>query len=577
MAMRRPGSTVGPVRPCSRRALLAILAASVTGCLPTGNAPIGRHLVSDRTLTGVHFSPSEIDGIPSHVLVTGPTQEKIDYYTPTVADLYAIPEGTRSGAALGEAKLLAARSPVPQGAPADYAVQTDIRGRLLVERSVGPTWDYEIFRIDLVTGAEDLLGTAGWDPPNPMLTLSPGRTRVLLGWSSATVWDLGGENASVNTRGEASFVGEDLYYNEYSGPNNQTPNLWRVKPRGQPELLASNAFVSLAFATDLGPRLILGRYLSTVDPRGAPGYLVFDPATLQEIPLPPDLYMYQGLPWNSKFLLNSPPASPDGHWLLSQYSGDVTFFNWLTSEIQHPDLATSGGGNEWEWRPRHEELWFGTFLSALTTLSIWKPDTDVTTVRLAPFQNYQAPTARSLSIFTSDGGHFFSTFRPGDKAYPLPPLYLGSADDPTGPLCQITPDGIQVDSHWELADGRVLAGAWTWDDDESRKNYYLVDPHTGASQAFAINGQVVALGHTRALALVDWQIDRKTGDLCLIDLATGAQTLLAKNVYTVAVDPGTHADVPPDIDALAAGTRIAFLVRNPFASPYDGLWVAELP
>ena len=105
----------------------------------------------------------------------------------------------------------------------------------------------------------------------------------------------------------------------------------------------------------------------------------------------------------------------------------------------------------------------------------------------------------------------------------------------------------------------------------------VVDPDTGASQSFVINGQVVALGHTRALALVDWQIDRKTGDLCLIDLATGAQTLLAKNVYTVAVDPGTHADVPPDIDALAAGTRIAFLVRNPFASPYDGLWVAELP
>ena len=69
----------------------------------------------------------------------------------------------------------------------------------------------------------------------------------------------------------------------------------------------------------------------------------------------------------------------------------------------------------------------------------------------------------------------------------------------------------------------------------------------------------------------------KEAEFCFVDLATGAQTLLAENVYTVAVDPGTHADVPPGMNALAAGTRIAFLVRNPFASPYDGLWVAELP
>ncbi len=564
---------VGPVRPCSRQALVAILGASVGACLPAGDAPIGRHLVSDRTLTGVHFSPSEIDGIPSHVLVTGPAQEVGDYSTSPVADLYAIPEGATSGAALDEAKLLAARSPVPQGAPADYPVQTDIRGRLLVERSVSSTWDYELVRIDLVTGAEDLLGTAAGDLWGPMFTLSPGRTRVFVG--SGTVWDLDGEHASVDTRGEAGFVGEDLYYNQYSGSDNQDRNLWRVKPRGQPELLASNAFINFAFATDLGPRLLLGRYLSTVNATVALRYLVFDPATLQEIPIPPDLYMDQGLPWNSKFLLDSPPASPDGHWLLSQYSGDVTFFNWITSEIQQPALGTSGGGYSWEWRPQHEELWFGRFLSTFTTLSIWKPDTDVTTVQLAPFQNCQAPAGRCVSVFTRDGGHFFSSFRPGDKPYPLPPVYIGSADDPAGPLYQITPDGTQVDSHWELADSRVLVGAWS--DDKSRQNYYLVDPGTGVSQAFAINGQVVALGHTRALALVDWQLDRKTGDLCLIDLATGAQTLLAENVYTVAVDPGTHADVPPGMNALAAGTRIAFLVRNPFASPYDGLWVAELP
>jgi hypothetical protein len=63
----------------------------------------------------------------------------------------------------------------------------------------------------------------------------------------------------------------------------------------------------------------------------------------------------------------------------------------------------------------------------------------------------------------------------------------------------------------------------------------------------------------------------------LIDLATGVQTLLAQDVYAAAVDPGIHAYVAPGTDALAPGTRIAFLVRNRMDSPYDGIWVAELP
>ena len=88
---------------------------------------------------------------------------------------------------------------------------------------------------------------------------------------------------------------------------------------------------------------------------------------------------------------------------------------------------------------------------------------------------------------------------------------------------------------------------------------------------------MVALGHTRALAHVNWENGPGTGDLCLIDLATGAQTLLAENVYAAAVDTGIHADVPAGTDALAPGTRIAFLVRNRMDSPYDGVWVAELP
>ena len=88
---------------------------------------------------------------------------------------------------------------------------------------------------------------------------------------------------------------------------------------------------------------------------------------------------------------------------------------------------------------------------------------------------------------------------------------------------------------------------------------------------------MVAVGKTRALALLQWEGGRNSGALTLIDLVSGAQTLLAEDVYLATVDPGHFAAVPPDTDLLVPGTEIAFLSRGRFASPYDGLWVTRLP
>jgi hypothetical protein len=48
--------------------------------------------------------------------------------------------------------------------------------------------------------------------------------------------------------------------------------------------------------------------------------------------------------------------------------------------------------------------------------------------------------------------------------------------------------------------------------------------------------------------------------------------VLGENVYSAALEPG-----PLDADRLAPGKRVAFLVRNRLAGPYDGLWMATLP
>jgi hypothetical protein len=340
-----------------------------------------------------------------------------------------------------------------------------------------------------------------------------------------------------------------------------------VAPDGQPELLDHNTRLFTTFATDQGFRLILARDFAPAD-ASLPDYRYsfFDPATLQESP-----FSSEAVPdylWEPSAVL----ASPDGHWLaflsaITTTADTLTLFNWVTSEAQQIDVSDCSA---WEWRPGHEELWL-TINDG--TLRIWRPETGVIAMPVAPVQNARAPNG-TFSIFTSDGNYWFS-MRPGQESSDEQALYVGSADDPAGPAYQVTPAGAQIYSHWELADGRILAGAWTTFGD--RRDYYLVDPSTGASQGFAVNGLLVALGHTRALAHVNWEAGLGSGDLSLIDLATGAQTLLAQDVYAAAVDPGVHADMPTGTDALATGTRIAFLVRNRIDSPYDGVWIAELP
>jgi hypothetical protein len=224
-------------------------------------------------------------------------------------------------------------------------------------------------------------------------------------------------------------------------------------------------------------------------------------------------------------------------------------------------------GTNIEWRPASAELWIPTLPDGFC---IWRPDeAALTTVQATLYAYTRAPDGKQ-SVFTRDGRHWFSTDN-GDR----PTISVGSSDDPTSARLPLNPNGTVTTSHWETDDGRILVGAWT--SSEYRKDAYLVDADAGTSRALASAGYLVALGHTRALALLNWEVSRATGDLTLIDLASGEKTVLAEDVYAVDVDRGKSADVPSGTDALAPGTRVAYLTNNRLASPWDGLWVASLP
>lgn len=564
----------------SRRGRAALVAAcAIAGCLPAGPPPVGQQLISDRTLMFVNFSPSETEGVPSHVLVTGPADSSVSWYSTTysVAPLYLVPEPSAAGpvGGLASAKLLASRSTY------DFApFPTDSLGRLL-GRFYSPSASsplFEIERVNLQTGIQEYLGLVPSDPSQPTITLSPGRTRLIVGGNGDfTVYDLDRAGTYFSTSwAHPTFVGEDLYLSLYSTIlSGDTPfvvaDLFRLKAYGQLEKVFASAALVSAFPTAQGTRLLLN--VATELAPLTTSYVLLDPETLQATPF---------LSGGDETVLSAgwAPASPDGQWLpvvllpasvppdQSADAWSLGFVNLTTNEIRTTgfSLGSVYGPVGGQWRPGHDEFWFAAYDG---TLRVWKPDSRVTSFSALPFAYYQSPSGQK-SFFTPDGNHWFSSSATDGSA-----VFVGSADAPEGPVYGVNPSGTDTYSYWPLSDGRLLVGVeiphvWLGD-------YFIVDPATGASQAFANSVFVVAVGNNRALVLFNWELQSGSGDLTLVDLETSHQIVLAEGVYSVAVDPGISAAVPPGSDALAPGTRVAYLLRNRIASPYDGLWIAELP
>ena len=366
----------------------------------------------------------------------------------------------------------------------------------------------------------------------------------------------------------SAFVGEDFYYvDQLSGASSVLGgSLHRIKPGAAPEVLLSfTGIVSFQpILSDRTPQLLL----SLVTDGGYAPFSLLDTDTLKTNSLPADKGQAQFV-----------SASSDGHWLAflstiaasdaSQPSDHRLFlYDWTTGSYATVDSARIGQtlGTYVEWRPGRAEVWFSALPSGF---GIWRPDAGLTAVRGTLDPYVRAPDGKP-SVFTGDGRHWFSA-----SAGERPTIYVGSSDEPMAPLQALNPRGTVTTGHWETDDGRLLVGAWTLD--ANRKDIYLIDADAGTSRALASAGHLVALGHTRALALLNWETSRLSGDLTLVDLTSGAQTVLARDVYEMAVDRGKSADVPSGSDPLAPGTRVAYLTNNRLASPWDGLWVALLP
>src|SRR3954465_2606408 len=216
------------------------------------------------------------------------------------------------------------------------------------------------------------------------------------------------------------------------------------------------------------------------------------------------------------------------------------------------------------WRPRHDEAWIVTFARVI----VWRPGIGFTEVPAARVAFPGLIDASGPSPFTSDGDRFFAYGPEGnDPSTQFVRIYLASADDPRGPRLRLNGPGTALNEVRSLAEGQLLIRTWTTLPE--RGDILVVDPRLGTIRPIATGGTVTAVGAGRALALLRIVERAGSGDLTLLDLATGAHTLLAENVTSVALDPGPNPVAP--------GAPIAFIVRNRLASPYDGLWLGTLP
>ena len=174
---------------------------------------------------------------------------------------------------------------------------------------------------------------------------------------------------------------------------------------------------------------------------------------------------------------------------------------------------------------------------------------------------------RGLSLFTADGRRWL--FRDSERR-----IRLGDAADPTdegGPIVALRDQFTETPPVIELPGGALLIVREVLGD---RRDLHLLEPPWEASRQLLTGVGSVVPGMSRVLAVTRrfGGSAEGSGDLVLVDMATGEQTRLAQNVAAAALAPSCA-----DCDPTAPGTTVAYVVqaRVPFA--FDGLWLGRLP
>ena len=555
------------------------LAGLGLGCLDAGPTPLGRHLVAGRAPEQVQLVEGPV-GAPSRLLLLR-AQNEGGSFGFTTEELTAVDDpGPGGGPAATRVIVDHIGGALGHCVSSDCATPIDSQGRLYVFRatfapsteSPGATDEQDnLIRVDPATGEQRDFGSV------ESAIISADRTRVVFEPQQPPAVGamptpqppfvvIDADDTETMLPGDGLlFAGDDLYY------VSDDRRLWRLPSASRvPEALVDDVDYFTVFSTARGPLLPV---TTIVDPMtGALRSSLFDAKTLTGIPLPPQTAMARTfVPSPGGRFVATQGATMQSGPDLDMISTTLTLFDRDTGQ---EIVATEPFGiYSLIWRPGHDEAWFVADTDELLRGQTGGQPEDVGQgASPGGFPQGSSPSSQQLlltgqPIFTPDGQ--FRLVVEGFQS-DRQPVDLQSADDATAPFFRLNQPGTGIGGIWPLGDGRLIVEDWLTD--SKRNDIYLVDPVARAQRELATTGNVVAAGRDRCLALLHWVASGSSGDLTIVDYATGAATLIAENVHAVAVD----ASGDPN-DALAPGTRVAFLVRNRIASPYDGLWVIDLP
>jgi hypothetical protein len=544
-------TTTTKTRIATSRIAGIVAVCSIAACLPAGNPPTGRHLLHGRNADSVLFTDAA-PGAPSRILLSRWQANPGDVYDSN--QIISTVDDPGAGKPAPAERDLLEHVNVTNCSQPPCVLSTDSLGRLYLVTQVATPSDNnpggtevhrELFRVDPSSGASVSLGDVY------ELQMSDDRTRTAAvtsdqGQFTCTVSDVSGGQQTLVGVEHAQFAGNDLLF------TSAEHRLMRLRPDGQTDILAEDVFGFEVMDTDRGP-LVMIRQESDMSP---PRWGLFDVGAQTAIALPPATAESQRL-----------LQSPSGRYVVALHAYDnstrpMTLFDRDTGNERTESIPIREHFDSGLWRPGHDEFWIQA------DSNLWKFHPERGLAQFAAWGGFLPLWAAQPNepIFTIDGNFWMGIVPPpGEKSS----VFLHSADDANAEPLLLNPSGTGVTSAWPMNDGRLLVEDWIAN--RKRNDIYLADPAAHTLFALTTGSNIVAVGRDRMLAFLRWSITG-SGDLTLIDFATGAQLLIAENVSSVAVDRSPSAD-----DPLAPGTGVAFLVRNRIASPFDGLWVATLP
>ena len=562
---------------CVVPALLAV------GCLDAGPTPLGRHLARTRDPEQVHFVAGAV-GAPNRIIFM--RSEAASSAGGFVTQALSTVDDPGPGGAPVEPRVVADQvsGAFAQCGTPTCAAPIDSLGRFYVlEASFSPFPGGGVQEIDDLVRIDPATGEQRDFGPSEGVDVSADRTRVVLSprppdpdamgnvtFPPDLVVDLDDRTTMLELFGR-QFVGNDLYFESIA-----SDQLQRL-PRGSltPEAVANGVGSFQVYATQRGPLLLLTRFGALAMGHGESSTL-YDVTTQVEETLPA-----------TTALASSFALSPSGRYIATQRvpftsvnggigpPGGSVILTLSDRETGQEAVAPAPSSliSMPVFRPNHEdEAWFAVVGDDLFR---WRQGAQPEMIAHedSPFGNPsyawnpQELVFAGQPVFTPDGR--FRLAIAGNQAGRAL-IDLRSADDAAAAPFRLNQPNMGIADIWPLAEGRLLVENWlTFPLDN---DIYLTDPAARTQRQVASTGIVVATGRDRCLTLLHWIASAATGDPTIVDYATGAETLIAENVPGAVVD----ASADPD-DALAAGTRVAFIVRNRIASPYDGVWAFELP